>query len=157
VQYNMLHRDRVEMEYLYLFTEYKLGGAIWSPLAGGILTGKHNESIAEDSRLALKENAVMERLRKGLLSEEGKMKINKVKKLMPIAEKVGVTPAQLALAWCMIQPHVDTVITGVSKPEQMEENLRAVELKSKLTPGILQEIEEILDNRPTPPFNFRDS
>ncbi|CAG8556153.1 11045_t:CDS:2, partial [Acaulospora morrowiae] len=132
VQYNMFHRDRVELEYVHLFNRYKLGTAIWSPLASGILTGKHNEKIAEDSRLALKENA-------------------------PIAKKVGGTPAQLALAWCMKQPHIDTVITGVSKPEQMEENLRAMELVSKLTPEILQEIEEVLDNQPTPIFNFRDS
>lgn len=157
VQYNMLHRDRVESEYAHLFNEYKLGGAIWSPLANGILTGKHNEHIAEGSRLALKENAVMQRLREGLLSEEGKAKINKVKKLKLIADRIGITSAQLALAWCLKQPHIDTVITGVSRPEQMEENLRALEIKSKLTPEIMQEIEEILDNRPASAFNFRDS
>ncbi|CAI2175743.1 11010_t:CDS:2 [Funneliformis geosporum] len=157
VQYNMFHRDRVESEYEHLFNEHKMGAATWSPLASGLLTGKHNDQIAEDSRMGLTDNAVMKRLRDGLLSEEGKAKIDKVKKLMPIADKIGATPAQLALAWCMKHPRVNTVITGASKPEQMKENLRAVYLKSKLTPEIMAEINDILDNLPKPQFNFRDS
>ncbi|CAB4413764.1 unnamed protein product [Rhizophagus irregularis] len=157
VQYNMFHRERVESEYEYLFNEFKMGAATWSPLASGVLTGKHNERIAEDSRMALTDNAVMRRLREGLLSEEGKTKIEKVKKLKPIADKIGATPAQLALAWCMKHPKVNTVITGASKPEQMEENLRAVALLPKLTPEFMAEIDKILDNLPPPQFNFRDS
>ncbi|CAH1767647.1 4495_t:CDS:2 [Entrophospora sp. SA101] len=81
VQYNMFHRERVETEYIHLFKEYKMGAATWSPLASGILTGKHNSQIAEGSRLNLKENAVMQRLKEGLLSDEGKTKIEKVEKL----------------------------------------------------------------------------
>jgi len=77
----MFHRDRFESEYEYLFNEYKMGAATWSPLASGVLTGKHNDSIAEDSRMSLTDNAVMKRLREGLLSEEGRIKIEKVKKL----------------------------------------------------------------------------
>ncbi|CAG8647517.1 399_t:CDS:2 [Rhizophagus irregularis] len=129
----MFHRERVESEYEYLFNEFKMGAATWSPLASGVLTGKHNERIAEDSRMALTDNAVMRRLRE------------------------GATPAQLALAWCMKHPKVNTVITGASKPEQMEENLRAVALLPKLTPEFMVEIDKILDNLPPPQFNFRDS
>jgi len=78
----MFHRDRVESEYEQLFNDYKMGVAAWSPLASGILTGKHNDQIAEDSRMSLTDNAVMRRLRDGLLSEEGRIKIEKVRKLM---------------------------------------------------------------------------
>ncbi|CAG8712454.1 8222_t:CDS:2 [Gigaspora margarita] len=156
VQYNLFHRERVEKEYVPLFNNYKMGAAIWSPLAGGILTGKHNDHIDKDSRLALEDNTQMQMLRDGLLSPEGQRKIEKVKKLMPIAKRIQVTPAQLALAWCIKQPNVDTVITGVSKPEQMIENLKAVKSVSKLTPEILKEIDDIMDNRPQLQFSFRD-
>ncbi|CAG8494436.1 5640_t:CDS:2 [Racocetra persica] len=130
-QYNMFHRERVEHEYISLFKEFKMGAAVWSPLAGGILTGKHNEKIAEDSRLALQDNA-------------------------PIADKIGMTSAQLAIAWCIKQPNVNTVITGASKPEQIEENIQAVKLACRLTPDVLKEIEDILNNKPSPQFNFRN-
>ncbi|CAG8492098.1 3054_t:CDS:2 [Racocetra fulgida] len=156
VQYNLFHRERVEKEYVPLFNNYKMGAAVWSPLAGGVLTGKHNDHIDKDSRFALEDNTQMEMLRDGLLSPEGQLKIEKVKRLMPVAERIRVTPAQLALAWCMKQPNVDTVITGVSKPEQMIENLKAVNLISKLTPEILKEIDDIMDNRPQLQFSFRD-
>ncbi|CAG8561951.1 26547_t:CDS:2 [Dentiscutata erythropus] len=156
VQYNLFHRERVEKEYVPLFNNYKMGAAIWSPLAGGILTGKHNDHIDKDSRLALEDNIQMQMLRDGLLSPEGQHKIEKVKGLMPIAKRIHVTPAQLALAWCIRQPNVDTVITGVSKPEQMIENLEAVKLVSKLTPEILKEIDDIMDNQPQLQFSFRD-
>ncbi|CAG8771780.1 7168_t:CDS:2 [Cetraspora pellucida] len=149
-QYNMFHRERVEREYTSLFKEFKMGAAVWSPLAGGILTGKHNEKIAEDSRLALEDNAVMRRLRDGLLSEEGRIKIEKIKKLK------AVTSAQLAIAWCIKQPNINTVITGASKPEQMEENIQAVKLACRLTPDVLKEIEDILNNKSSSQFNFRD-
>ncbi|KAF0446656.1 voltage-dependent potassium channel, beta subunit [Gigaspora margarita] len=155
-QYNLFHRERVEQEYMTLFKEFKMGAAVWSPLAGGILTGKHNERIAEDSRLALEGNAVMQRLREGLLSEEGKIKIEKIKRLRPIADKVRMSPAQLAIAWCIKQTNINTVITGASKPEQIEENIQAVKLVGRLTPDILEEIESILKNRLPPEFNFRD-
>ncbi|CAG8631594.1 8141_t:CDS:2 [Cetraspora pellucida] len=147
---------RVEKEYVPLFNNYKMGAAVWSPLSGGVLTGKHNDHIDKDSRFALEDNTQMQMLRDGWLSPEGKLKIEKVKRLMPIAERIHVTPAQLALAWCMKQPNVNTVITGVSKPEQMIENLEAVRLTSKLTPEILKEIDDIMDNRPKLQFSFRD-
>nr|CAG8462483.1 1873_t:CDS:2 [Entrophospora candida]CAG8512015.1 1524_t:CDS:2 [Entrophospora candida] len=84
VQYNMFHRERVENEYLHLFKEYKMGAATWSPLASGILTGKHNRQIAEGSRLTLRENAVMQRLKEELLSNQGKTKLEKVENLKNI-------------------------------------------------------------------------
>lgn len=134
-----------------------MGAATWSPLASGILTGKHNRQIAEGSRLTLRENAVMQRLKEELLSNQGKNKLEKVENLKPIANRLNATLAQLALAWCLKQSNVNTVITGVSKTEQIYENINAVGLVSKLTPEILEEIESVLDNKPPMPFNFRDS
>ncbi|UCF26780.1 MAG: aldo/keto reductase, partial [Chloroflexota bacterium] len=94
-------------------------------------------------------------LREGYESQEGKEKIKKVGKLMPIAEELGCTMAQLALAWCLANPQVSTVITGASKPEQVEENMASLEIVPKLTAEIMERIEEILDNKPEPETDFR--
>ncbi len=151
-RYNMFHRERVEKEYHRLYREIGLGTTIWSPLASGLLTGKYNEGIPEDSRANLEE---YEWLRKRFTSETAQKQIEKVKKMMPIAEEVGCSMAQLALAWCLTNPHVSTVITGASKPSQVEENMKALQVVDKLTPDILDRIEEILDNKPELPGDFR--
>ncbi len=151
-EYNMFDRKRVEREYAHLCDEIGLGTTIWSPLDSGILTGKYNQGIPKDSRLDLEG---FDWLREGYESQEGKEKIQKVGKLMPVAEELGCTMAQLALAWCLTNPQVSTVITGASKPEQVEENMASLEIVPKLTAKILERIEEILDNKPEPETDFR--
>ncbi|TPX63943.1 hypothetical protein SpCBS45565_g06284 [Spizellomyces sp. 'palustris'] len=149
-QYNMFHRERFEVEYAPLYKKHGLGTTIWSPLASGVLTGKYNSGVVPDgSRFALKDNAVCQRIRASALDcEEGRAKIAKVQRLEPIAKKLDCTLAQLALAWCAKNPNVSTVITGASRPEQVVENVKALEVLPKLTPEILDEIEKILDNEP---------
>jgi voltage-dependent potassium channel beta subunit len=150
--YNMFTRERVEGEYARLYQEIGLGTTIWSPLDSGILTGKYNQGIPKDSRLDLDG---FDWLREGYESQEGKEKIIKVGQLMPIAEELGCTMAQLALAWCLLNPDVSTVITGASKTEQVEENMASLEIVPKLTDEVLDRIEEILDNKPKPETDFR--
>jgi voltage-dependent potassium channel beta subunit len=151
-EYNMFHRERVEKEYAGLYSEYGLGTTIWSPLASGLLTGKYNQGIPEGSRMAL-ENFSW--LRSKLESDEGQARIEKVKALAPIASELGVSLAQLALAWCLKNPHVSTVITGASRPEQVTENMKALKTASLLTPEIMTQIEAVLQNQPQPDQDFR--
>ncbi len=143
-QYNMLHRDRVEKEYVPLYREIGLGTTIWSPLASGLLSGKYNERIPPGSRATLKG---YEWLREYIITPQN---VDKVKKLQPAAADLGCTMAQLALAWCLRNPNVSTVITGASKREQVEENMKAVEVVPKLTNEIMERIESILGNKPQP-------
>jgi len=140
-QYNMFHRDRVETEYRRLYTEIGLGTTIWSPLASGLLTGKYNEGIPDGSRLSLKG---YEWLRDRLLGPEGQKNIAKVRALTDVAGDLGASTANLALAWCLKNPNVSTVITGASRPEQVTENMKASELVGALTEDVMARIEEIL-------------
>lgn len=140
-QYNMLWRERVEEEYRPLFKELGYGATIWSPLASGILTGKYNSGVPADSRLALQE---FEWLRKQLTPE----KIETVKKIQTIADALGCTSAQLALAWCLKNPNVSTVITGASRVEQVHQNMKALEVYPKLTEEVMNQIEDALQNKP---------
>jgi len=142
-QYNMLHRERVEKEYRPLYRELGYGTTIWSPLASGVLTGKYNDGIPAGSRLSLPQ---YDWLRQWVLQPE---RLEKVKQLQPIATALDCTLAQLALAWCLKNPHVSTVITGASRPEQVTENLRALEVTSRLDEAIMQRIDEILGNKPS--------
>jgi voltage-dependent potassium channel beta subunit len=140
-QYNMLWRQRVEVEYKPVYKELGFGTTIWSPLASGILTGKYNNGIPEGSRLAMEG---YDWLRKELTPE----KIAIVKRLQPIAEELGCTQAQLGLAWCLKNPDVSSVITGASKADQVHQNMKALEVVPKLTPGVMDKIEAILQNKP---------
>ncbi len=151
-QYNMFHRERVESEYIRLFREIGLGTTIWSPLASGLLTGKYNEGIPEDSRLNLEG---YEWLRKTYESEEGRRNIDKVRQLTQIADDIGCSMAQLALAWCLKNPNVSTVITGASKAEQVKQNMGAMDVVDKLDAEIMNRIEKILDNQPQGEPDFR--
>ena len=144
-EYNMFHRERVEFEYARLFREIGLGTTIWSPLASGLLTGKYNQGIPDGTRVTLEG---YDWLRKSFESEETKENIEKVKLLAPIADDLGCSLAQLALAWCLKNPHVSTVITGASKPQQVVENMKALEVVDKLTPEVMGLIEDILRNKP---------
>lgn len=151
-EYNMFNRKRVERLYAHLYQEIGLGTTIWSPLDSGILTGKYNQGIPKDSRLNLEG---YDWLVEGYKSPEGEEKIKKVDQLMVIAEKLDCTMAQLALAWCLKNPNVSTVITGASKPEQVVENMAALEVVPRLTDEVMDQIEEILDNKPKPVTDFR--
>lgn len=151
-QYNMLHRERVESEYAPLYKEIGLGTTIWSPLASGFLTGKYNQGIPAGSRLDMEG---YEWLKEQLESEEGQSQIAKVRQLVPIAEELDCTLAQLAIAWCLANPHVSSVITGASRVEQVHENLKALEVLDKLTPEKLEKIEAVLDNKPEPLPDYR--
>ena len=151
-QDNMLHRERVESEYAPLYEEIGLGTTIWSPLASGFLTGKYNQGIPAGSRLDMEG---YEWLKEQLESEEGQAQIAKVRQLTPIAEELDCTLAQLAIAWCLANPHVSSVITGASRVEQVHENLKALEVLDRLTPEKMEKIEAVLDNKPEPLPDYR--
>jgi len=142
----MLRRDNIEKEYLPLYEKYGLGTTTFSPLASGILSGKYNNGIPEGSRLDqlvwLREIFQNEG---GLLDEDT---LDKVKRIGSIAEDLGATTAQLALAWCLKNPHVSSVITGASRVEQVHENMQAIAIKAKLSDEIMAAIEAILNNKP---------
>jgi voltage-dependent potassium channel beta subunit len=151
-QYNMFHRDRVEHEYARLYKEFGLGTTIWSPLASGLLTGKYNNGIPQDTRITLKG---YEWLRERFESDEAKKNIEKVKQLAIVAQDLDCTLSQLAVAWCLKNPNVSTVITGASKAAQVVENMKALDVAPKLTDDVLQRIESILNNKPKPLADFR--
>jgi aryl-alcohol dehydrogenase-like predicted oxidoreductase len=137
-QYNMLHRARVEQEYARLYKEIGLGLTTWSPLAFGFLTGKYVNGIPKASRAALEG---FEWIQDWTLTPE---RIEKVKQLMSVATDFQCTMAQLAIAWCLRNPNVSTVITGASRAEQVRENMKASDIVPKLTPEVMKGIEDIV-------------
>jgi len=139
-QYNLLHRDRVEREYAPLYRDYGMGTTIWSPLASGLLTGKYNDGIPDDSRLGHPDYAW---LRDALMENDG-ASLKSVRALAPIAEDLGIPLARLSLAWCLKNPHVSTVILGASKPHQLEENLKALDAVPLLTDEVMARIAAVL-------------
>jgi voltage-dependent potassium channel beta subunit len=146
-EYNMFQRYRFEVEYARLYDVIGLGTTIWSPLASGILTGKYNDGIPDDTRMNL---PGYEWLRKHLESEKGKKKVAKAAELASVAEELGVTMPKLALAWCLKNPNVSTVILGATRLEQLTENLGALEVVEHLSDEVMDRIEGILDNKPEP-------
>ena len=152
-QYNAFHRERFEVEYAPLFDQFKYGTTIWSPLASGLLTGKYNNGVPEGSRYANHKEFFNSTI-KELESPEGKAKIEKVKKLTTIAEKLGGNATQLALAWAAKNEIVSTVILGATKPEQIKDNCGALKIFAQLTPEYIEEIEKILENKPAGPSKF---
>jgi voltage-dependent potassium channel beta subunit len=145
--YNMFHRERFEVDYARLYREFRYGTTIWSPLASGLLTGKYNDAVPNDSRMAL---PGYEWLRRTLESDKGRERIATVRKLVPIADELGITLPQLALAWCLRNPNVSTVITGASRVEQVHENMRALDALPLLTDEVMAQIEGVLNNKPRP-------
>lgn len=141
-QYNMFERFKMEQDYLPVFQNVGLGTTIWSPLAAGFLTGKYIDGIPEGSRLDIKG---FDWLKERWLQEE---KIKKLKKLVTLAEKLGVSMASLAIAWTIKNPNVSTAILGATKKEQLYDNLKALETLNKLSPEVMDEIEKILQNKP---------
>ena len=136
-QYHLFHRQRVEVEYARLYDDIGLGLTTWSPLASGLLTGKYRNGVPQDSRGAVKG---MDFLLAGLTDPQ---KNEAVTKLVDIATELGGNVAQLAIAWANRNPRVSTVILGASKLSQLQDNLGALALGQKLTPAVLQRIDEI--------------
>ncbi len=151
-QYHMFHREKFESEYAHLYEEIGLGTTIFSPLASGLLTGKYNQGIPEGTRATLEG---YEWLRERFESEEAMQNIVKVGQLIPIADELGASMAQLALAWTLKNPNVSTTITGASRVEQVVDNMKAIDFVDQLTPDVMEKIEEILDNKPPAPSTFR--
>lgn len=137
-EYNMFHRQRFEEEYARLFRDYGYGSTTWSPLASGLLTGKYNDGIPDGSRVTLDH---YEWLKEKVTNQDA---IAKVKKLGGIADKLGVSQAQMSLAWLLKNPNVSTVITGASRLEQVRENMKAMDVVEKLTVDVMEDIENIL-------------
>ena len=146
--YSMLVREKVESEFALLYKEPGLGLTVFSPLRQGILTGKYKDGIPDDSRFAQTSVEFI----KGYWKRTGKAEwdavIEKVNKLQPIADKLGIKMSTLALAWVLKNPNVSSAITGASSPGQVYENMRAVGAVDKLTPEIMQEIDDVLNNKP---------
>ncbi len=141
-QYNMFVRDRMEQQYEILFRELGYGTTIWSPLASGLLSGKYNEGIPAGSRATM---PGYDWLRENVITPQ---RVEKVKQLVPVAKDLGCSMAQLALAWCLKNPNVSTVITGASRPEQVHENMKALDVVPSLTPDVMGRIDQILGNKP---------
>ena len=144
-EYNLFHRDKIEVEFAQLYKTVGLGTTIWSPLAAGLLTGKYNNGIPADSRLAVEG---FEWLKDKHYSEA---KVEKIKKLEPITEQLQCSLAALSIAWCIKNPNVSTAILGATKKEQLLENLKALEVLPKLTDEVMQQIDAVVESKPTQP------
>ena len=137
-QYNLLHRKRVEHEYKRLYEDFGLGLTTWSPLASGLLSGKYRNGIPPGSRGTLEGYAF---LRESLTDPA---KNNVVAQLEAVARDLSCTLAQLSLAWCLTNPNVSTVITGATRVEQVRENMKSLDVLSKLTPDVLNRVDTIV-------------
>lgn len=147
-QYNMLARTKVETEFAHLYEETGLGLTIFSPLKIGILTGKYNDGIPKDSRLGASTDKFVIGMNKRVGDESWKKDIEIVAKLKPVADKLEISQANLALAWVLSNKRVSSAITGASRPEQIYDSVKALDAIEKLTPEVLKEIDEILGNKP---------
>ena len=141
-QYNLFERHKMEVDYYTIFKNIGMGTTIWSPLASGLLTGKYNDGIPTDSRLALEG---FEWLKDRTLSDE---RLQRVHELDAIAKELGTSLATLAIAWCIRNPNVTTAILGATKELQLEENLKALEVYPKLTQEVLDRIDEVMKTKP---------
>ncbi|MCF7824534.1 MAG: aldo/keto reductase [Candidatus Marinimicrobia bacterium] len=150
-EYNMFRRDKVESDFRRLYTEIGLGTTIWSPLASGLLTGKYSNGVPADARVNLPGYGWLKRK---FESPEGQESIKKAVELQKIAADIGHSLTNMSIAWCAANPNVSTVILGASKLSQLEENLQALDAVPALTAEIMEKIETILQNKPTPPPQF---
>ena len=144
-QYNLLERQKVEVEYNTIFNNIGMGTTIWSPLASGLLTGKYNDGIPEGSRLALEG---FEWLKDRTVSED---RISRIKTLQTVAEELNTTVATLAIAWCISNPNVTTAILGATKETQLTENLKALEIYPQIDAALKERIDTIMGTKPTMP------
>ena len=141
-EYNLFNRGKIEKDYLPLYKKYGLGTTIWSPLASGLLTGKYNHGFPSNSRVYVKG---YEWLKEQFESDETIQKIEKVKALEPVAEKLNISLTQLSLGYCLINPNVSTVILGATKLEQLKENLGTLSIVDKITDSTIKDINKVLD------------
>jgi voltage-dependent potassium channel beta subunit len=137
-QYNMFVRDRVEKEYAPVYEKLGYGTTTWSPLCSGVLSGKYKDGIPKGTRLDLQNMAW---LKESVLADG---RLDKVRKISAIAKDLGCTTAQLAIAWCLKNPHVSTVITGASKKQQVVENMKALDVVDALDDGVMRRIAQVL-------------
>lgn len=141
--YNMLHRGRFATEYDPVYVEHGYGATTWSPLASGLLTGKYKDGIPDDSRGALSN---MQWMRERFTDQEV---LQRIAALEPIAADMGASMAQFAIAWCLQNPNVSSVITGASRVEQVKENMNAVEFTGQFSPEIMASVDEVLGFDPS--------
>ncbi|KFY10579.1 hypothetical protein V492_04942 [Pseudogymnoascus sp. VKM F-4246] len=147
--YSMLSRDKVDGEFDHLYEEFGTGLTIFSPLKTGILTGKYNDGIPADSRYSRDDkDPFILRMTKEFGEGKWEAQLETVRKLKPVADKLKITQAQLAYAWVLSNKHVSSAIMGASKPEQVWEAIKSLEMVELLTPEVLEEIEGILGNKP---------
>ena len=137
-QYNLLHRERVELEYARLYSEYGLGTTVWSPLASGLLTGKYNEGIPEGARLG---QEGYDWLQRWVFGDADARRVERARRFTDLAKELGIAPAPLAIAWCLRNPHVSTVLLGATRPEQLLQNLQALELVERLEESAWARVE----------------
>ncbi|MFM2207390.1 MAG: hypothetical protein RL213_1365 [Bacteroidota bacterium] len=142
-QYNMMTRGKMEREYAHLFRYHGLGTTIWSPLASGVLTGKYNDAHPGDTRLNMEG---LEWLHDRVMQERT---LEKVKRLKVIADELGISMVRMALAWCLKNPNVSTVLLGASKPSQLKENIGCLSALPLITEEVMHRIEQVLDNKPS--------
>ena len=140
-EYNMFRREKVEREFAPLYENPGLGLTTWSPLASGLLTGKYNEGVPSGTRISLPGYSW---LKDQFETDEARRRVEKVKKLAAVAKDIGAPLPTVALAWCLKNPKVSSVITGASKPAQIKENMKAGELVPKMSPEIMGQIDQIL-------------
>lgn len=150
-QYNVFERQKVEADYLPLYDLIGLGTTIWSPLASGVLTGKYNDGMPNDSRMNL---PGYEWLKEKWTSDAGRAQLAQVAKLADLAKEIGISITHLALLWCLSNRNVSTVILGASRMSQLEDNLSALAHKDKLTPDVLDRVDAIVGNKPAAPRRF---
>ncbi|XP_061664594.1 voltage-gated potassium channel subunit beta-2-like isoform X5 [Syngnathoides biaculeatus] len=147
-EYHFFQRDKVELHLPELYHKIGVGAVTWSPLACGMLTGKYNNGVPPGSRAAIKEHAW---LKERLSGDEGKQQLSKVKEIQPLADRLGCTRAQLAIAWCLRSEGVSSVLLGVSNTQQLVENLGSIKVLSQLTPSLVAEMDTLLGNKPRKP------
>lgn len=146
-KYNLLTRERVEKEYRWLYeAHHVLGLTIFSPLEGGVLTGKYNDSTTPPPGTRLAESE--DRYNAVVKNDNWTRQLQKVAALKPIAEELGVSTTQLSLAWVLKNPNISSSIIGASRPEQVTENIRALDLVDKLTPEVLEKIDAAIGTQP---------
>eukprot|EP00071_Canis_lupus_P030932 XP_022264489.1 voltage-gated potassium channel subunit beta-1 isoform X1 [Canis lupus familiaris] len=151
-EYHLFQREKVEVQLPELYHKIGVGAMTWSPLACGIISGKYGNGVPESSRASLK---CYQWLKERIVSEEGRKQQNKLKDLAPIAERLGCTLPQLAVAWCLRNEGVSSVLLGSSTPEQLVENLGAIQVLPKMTSHVVNEIDNILRNKPYGKKDYR--
>ncbi|MBK8141675.1 MAG: aldo/keto reductase [Chitinophagaceae bacterium] len=144
-QYNLLERNKMENEFLMVFKTVGMGTTIWSPLASGLLSGKYNDGIPEGSRFGL---TGFDWLKDRWMKDD---MLNKVKGIAALAKELGISMAELSIAWCIKNPNVTTAILGATKKEQLLENLKAAKAVEKLDATVMQQIEDIVQTKPVLP------